>query len=309
MSNPNAAQAEYWSANAGQKWLDHESALDASMAGILQRLFERTNIRPGEHLLDVGCGTGVSTCEAASLTTATGNVIGLDISELLLGRARVRSQNAGLGNTRFILADAQTHAFERNSYDAIFSRFGMMFFDDPVAAFANMATSLKPGGRLVFATWGPLSENPWFHIPASIARQRLGTPVPTEPTAPGPLAFQDIDRIIGVLKQAGLTQVQATNETVRLTTAGTNTDVARLAIKVGPAVRIIKEFSGSKADTIAIEKAIGLEFQRFETATGTHIPASINFFSASAPADTIYKRRSIRPIGSADKEVTNGRNT
>ncbi|MGR3291389.1 MAG: class I SAM-dependent methyltransferase, partial [Paracoccaceae bacterium] len=121
MPDPNAAQAEYWSSDAGQKWLDYESALDASMAGILQRLFERTNIRPGEHLLDIGCGTGVSTCEAASLTTATGNVTGLDISELMLERAQVRSQNAGIGNTRFILADAQTHAFEQNTYDALFS--------------------------------------------------------------------------------------------------------------------------------------------------------------------------------------------
>ena len=167
MSHANSAQADYWNSEPGYQWIAQETFLDATMAAILDRLLERTDIRPNEKLLDVGCGTGASTLAAAIKTGPAGHVTGLDIAEQLLNRARKRSDDAGLRNTSFILADAQTHPFVPESFDAIISRFGLMFFDDPVAAFANMARGLKPKGRLVFAAWAPAAENPWFSSPAT----------------------------------------------------------------------------------------------------------------------------------------------
>ena len=144
MPDANSMQADYWSSESGYQWIAQEAFLDASLAAILDRLLERTAIRPKENLLDVGCGTGASTLAAAIKTGPAGHVTGLDIAEQLLNRARKRSDDAGLRNTSFILADAQTHPFDPESFDAIISRFGLMFFDNPFAAYANMARGLKP---------------------------------------------------------------------------------------------------------------------------------------------------------------------
>ena len=131
-----------------------------------------------------------STLAAAIKTGPAGHVTGLDIAEQLLSRARKRSDDAGLRNTSFILADAQTHPFDPESFDAIISRFGLMFFDDPGAAFANMARGLKPDGRLVFPAWAPATENPWFLIPRAAAIARVRKPALADPFAPARLHFR-----------------------------------------------------------------------------------------------------------------------
>lgn len=280
MSHANSAQADYWSSGSGYQWIEQETFLDATMAGILGRLLERTDIRPKEKLLDIGCGTGASTLAAAIRTGPEGHVTGLDIAEQLLNRARKRSDDAGLRNTRFILADAQTHPFVPESFDAIISRFGLMFFDNPVAAFANMARGLKPNGRLVFAAWAPAAENPWFLIPRDAAIARLGKPAPADPFAPGPLAFQDVGRVTKLMEQAGLRNIRAETEMVPMTPLVTVGEAARAATKVGPAARIMKEFSGTEADAAAIETLVAEAFSKFETGKGISVPATINFFSA-----------------------------
>ena len=280
MSDANSTQADYWSSESGYQWIAQETFLDATMAAILDRLLERTDIRPKESLLDIGCGTGASTLAAAIKTGPTGHVTGLDIAEQLLNRARRRSDDAGLRNTSFILADAQTYPFVPESFDAIVSRFGLMFFDSPVEAFANMARGLKPNGRLVFAAWAPAAGNPWFSIPRDAAIARLGKPAPADPFAPGPLAFQDVERVTKLMEQAGLKGVRAETEMVQLTPLVTAEKAAETAARVGPAARIMSEFSGTEADAAAIESAVAAAFSKFETEKGISVPATINFFSA-----------------------------
>lgn len=280
MSHANSAQADYWSSGSGYQWIAQETFLDATLAAILGRLLERTDIRPKENLLDIGCGTGASTLAAAIKTGPTGHVTGLDIAEQLLNRARKRSDDARLRNTSFILADAQTHPFVPESFDAIISRFGLMFFDNPVAAFANMARGLKPNGRLVFAAWAPAAENPWFLIPRDAAIARLGKPAPADPFAPGPLAFQDVERVTKLMEQAGLRDVRAETEMVPMTPLVTAGEAAKAATRVGPAARIMKEFSGTEADAAAIESVVAEALSKFETGKGISVPATINFFSA-----------------------------
>ena len=280
MPDPNSAQADYWSSEPGYKWIAKETFLDAAFAAILGRLLERTDIRVGESLLDIGCGTGASTLAAALKTGSTGLVTGLDIAVQMLDRARRRSDDAGLQNTSFILADAQTHSFVAESFDAIISRFGLMFFANPVAALANIATALKPSGRLVFAAWGPVAGNPWFTIPRDAAIARLGKPLPADPFAPGPLAFQDVDRVTKLMKQAGLRDVRGETEIVPIVPFVTARKAAGIATMLGPAARMMKEFSGTAADGAAIETAVAEAFAKFETENGISVPATINFFSA-----------------------------
>jgi SAM-dependent methyltransferase len=280
MPDPNSAQADYWNSESGYQWIAQETFLDAAMAAILGRLLERTDIRREESLLDIGCGTGASTLAAALKTGPEGHVTGLDIAGQLLDRARQRSDEAGHRNTRFVLADAQTHPFVPESFDAIISRFGLMFFASPVAAFANMARGLKPDGRLVFAAWGPVAGNPWFSIPRDAAVARLGKPAPADPFAPGPLAFQDMDRVTKLMEQGGLTEVRGKAEMVPLIPPVTAREAAATATRVGPAARIMKEFSGTEADAAAIETAVAEAFMKFETEKGISVPATINFFSA-----------------------------
>jgi SAM-dependent methyltransferase len=281
MSHANSAQADYWSSESGHQWISQETFLDAAMAAILGRLLERTDIRPKENVLDIGCGTGASTLAAAVETGPAGHVTGLDIAEQLLNRARTRSNDAGLENTSFILADAQTHPFVADSFDAIISRFGLMFFESPVAAFANIARGLKPNGRLVFAAWASAAGNPWFSIPRDAAIARLGKPAPTDPFAPGPLAFQDVERVTKLMEQAGLKGVRGETEMVQLTPFVNAEKAAETATSIGPAARIMKEFSATKADAAAIETAVAKAFSKFETEKGIRVPAAINFFSAA----------------------------
>lgn len=281
MSNPNSAQADYWNSHAGYQWIAQETFMDALLKAILDRLLERTGIRLRENLLDIGCGTVASTLAAAIKTGPSGHVTGLDISEQLLNRARKRSEDAGLRNTSFVLADAQTHPFVPESFDAIISRFGVMFFESPVAAFSNMARGLKPKGRLVFAAWAPADVNPWFSIPRDAAVSRLGKPAPADPFAPGPLAFQDAERVKRLMEKAGLQDVRAEAEIVPLAPHITVQEAAKVATGSGPAARIIKEFSGTDADVVAIASVVAEAFSKFETKEGISVPATVNFFSAS----------------------------
>ncbi len=144
-----------------------------------------------------------------------------------------------------------------------------------------MARGLKPNGRLVFAAWAPAAENPWFLIPRDAAIARLGKPAPADPFAPGPLAFQDMERVTKLMEQAGLKDVRGETEMVPLTPACYRREKPpKPRSAIGPAARIMKEFSGTEADAIAIESAIAEAFSKFETGKGISVPATIHFFSA-----------------------------
>jgi SAM-dependent methyltransferase len=189
----NADQAEYWNSPSGQRWITYQEALDRRLAPVTELLLERADVRGGECVIDVGCGTGATTLRLAAAVGAHDSVLAVDISESLLAAARRRCLEGGHANVRLIRADAQTHRFERACHDLVTSRFGVMFFDDPIGAFRNLARALRPGGRLAFAAWGPLEANPWFALPLQVGVERLGPPQPQPPRAPGPLALSEPD--------------------------------------------------------------------------------------------------------------------
>lgn len=280
MTETNRAQAEYWASAAGHKWIEHENALDTAMAGMLERVLETAAITENDRVLDIGCGTGASTLEAAK-RAPSGKVLGVDISEPLLDRARSRSKAERLNNVSFLLADAQTHNFSGKVFDVLVSRIGMSFFSDTVAALENLASSMRTGGRMVFVSWASADKNPWFHIPKDVSERRLGIPPRSEPTAPGPTAFQDADRVADLMKQAGLTNIAAQPVDIVLTPPNGISGAAGIASRVGPAARIMKAFDGTHTDALAIEEAVAQEFAQFEHGGEVRVPAMVNLFTCT----------------------------
>ncbi len=164
-----AEQAAYWNGPGGEGWLAAYMRIQRALGDIGDRALAAAAARPGEHVIDIGCGTGDTTAALAKAVAPGGHVLGVDISETLVGAARSHR----LHNATFVVGDAATHPFKAASYDLVFSRFGVMFFGDPVAAFRNIRSALKPAGRLAFVAWRTPQENPWGTVPLRAAQPFL----------------------------------------------------------------------------------------------------------------------------------------
>lgn len=279
----NTDEADYWSGPTGQRWVDQQARLDAAMAPVLKRLLQLAEIAPGDAVLDVGCGTGASTLEIARRIGAQGNVTAADIAETLLARARLRAAERGAANAKFVLADAEIHRFPPGAFGKAVSRFGVMFFTDTAAAFANIARALRPGGRIVFAAWGAPEANPWFRVPHKVAATRLGSPPPADPDGPGPMRFADTEKTLAYMKAAGLEQPAVRIEALHLAPTGGAAGAAETSMQVGAAVRVMNAMEATEEDAAAIRADLEDAFAEFQTAEGLRVPAEINFYTASAP--------------------------
>jgi SAM-dependent methyltransferase len=204
---PNVEQVEYWDGSGGEHWVAQQARYDHINAGFGDRVVEVLSASSGERVLDVGCGNGALSLAIGPLVAPDGSVLGLDISGPMLAMATTRARAAGLENVRFERGDAQVHALPDGGFDAVVSRFGVMFFDDPHAAFANLARSLRPGGRVVFACWQDLVANDWLIVPVGAALAHVPMPDLGEPGGPGPLSLSDPDRIRSLLEGVGLAEV------------------------------------------------------------------------------------------------------
>jgi SAM-dependent methyltransferase len=197
----NAEQARYWTEDGGPSWVRHEVMYDLMLAPFNDALLDALDPRPGERVLEVGCGFG-STAVAAAARGA--EVHGFDISRPMVERARERAAQAR-ANATFVVGDAQEDPLG-GPYDAAMSRFGIMFFADPVRAFRNIASATRDGGRLAFACWQPLERNPWMTAAPEVLRSLMDDPPPAPPPGAGPFAFGDTAFIDRVLADAGWTE-------------------------------------------------------------------------------------------------------
>lgn len=235
MTNANAAMAEYWNGPVGERWARRIPDFERNMASITASVLPFATAKPGERVLDIGCGTGTTTMALARAVQPGGTATGIDISQVMLAKARERAGEAELG-IEYIEADASAHPFAPR-YDLLFSRFGVMFFADPVAGFANMRHALKPGGRIAFVCWRAFAENVWALEPYKAAQHLLPPQEPSDPHAPGPFAFADGERVKSILTRAGFRDARAE----KLETAmnmGPDTDhAAKEALLVGPLAR------------------------------------------------------------------------
>jgi SAM-dependent methyltransferase len=199
----NQAQSALWNARRGEIWVEQQQMLDRLFLPFERLLTEAVGSGSARNVLDVGCGAGATTIAAARRLTQRGRCAGLDISVPLIEAARRRAGAAGVANVRFIAGDAQSHAFAPASFDAIISRFGVMFFDDPEAAFANLRRAVRPGASLTLTAWRGPEENPFM-----TEAERAAAPFAPELTArdaagPGRFAFADSGRVRGILAAAG----------------------------------------------------------------------------------------------------------
>jgi SAM-dependent methyltransferase len=279
----NIDEQAYWNSETGRRWIAQQETLDAQLAAPTEQLLARARIEAGEDALDIGCGTGATSLAVAGRVGDQGTVLAVDISEPMLDRAAERAREAGIDNIAFQLADAQTHRFAEATVDLAVSRFGVMFFVDPVAAFANFGRALKPGGRLECVCWGPLAENPWFRIPREAAIRHLGAPEPTDPRAPGPMAFAEAAYVEAILAGAGFEGIAIEPETVPLSGLETAEAVAEFACEMGPANRLIREHEPPPETMESIRREIVQGFQEFAGPEGMRIPGRFNYLRARWP--------------------------
>ncbi len=203
----NASMAEFWNGDGGSKWLGFEGRLEASLQVFGDRALTCADVKTGQRALDVGCGCGPTTLELARRVGPEGRVKGLDISTTLTSRAENNARAAGLSNVEFECADAQTTDFGDERFDLVFSRFGVMFFDEPAQAFGNLRATLKPGGRLVFAAWAGLEQNPWVTEPLQCVAKHIDLPQPPPANAPGPFSLGDPEYVKTILNEAGFNDI------------------------------------------------------------------------------------------------------
>jgi SAM-dependent methyltransferase len=202
---PNAEMIKAWDGPEGDNWTDNEEVYANSSRRHTTHLFAGAAIATDDRVLDVGCGTGSTTRDAARQAKA-GSVLGVDLSSRMLERARQRAEEEGLTNVRFERGDAQIYPFEPGSVDVAISRFGVMFFDDPAGAFTNIASAIAPGGRLAFLCWRELGHNEWVMAIRDALSAGRTLPEPP-PGAPSPFALADPGRVRGILESAGLSDV------------------------------------------------------------------------------------------------------
>lgn len=206
MSASNQQQISDWNGAVGARWLTYNDWLDERTAAYGEMALAAAAAQPGEAVLDIGCGAGATSLELAHAVGLGGRVIGVDVSELLIGRARERSRALDLP-LEFQLADASAPLFAPASFDLLFSRFGVMFFDDPLAAFGELHKTLKPGGRLAFACWQAPARNDWYVLPLQ-AIVCIVESDPVDTHAPGPFAFSDPERLRRMLGEAGFERIE-----------------------------------------------------------------------------------------------------
>jgi SAM-dependent methyltransferase len=280
----NAEMIRFWNDSAGPVWTTHEEKLDAQLAPLGARTRARAALRPGERILEVGCGCGATTLELAEAVGPGGRVVAVDVSQPMLDRARERAARAGLGDrVAFRLDDAQTATLEPAAYDVLFSRFGVMFFADPVAAFANLHGALAPGGRLAFVCWQAREKNPWMIAPAVAAARHMPFPPPPPPDAPGPMAFADPDRVRTILARAGFGDVALESVEGPLRFGGKNVDEAlELAFSVGPLGAAIREAKPTPAQQARVLAAVREVLEGFVTPNGVEAASAVWIVTARA---------------------------
>jgi len=235
----NEDQIKFWNDKAGQDWTELQERMDANLSGIHDAVMAFAAPMSGMAILDVGCGTGTTSMALARIAGPNGRVTGLDISRPMLDLARRRAEQARLKIT-FVEGDAAVQPFKPD-YDLVFSRFGVMFFDNPITAFANIKKALKPGGRLAFVCWRTPPENPWASAPLAAARPFLPDQPPPDPLAPGPFAFADSQRVKDILDKAGFRDVTIRKYDGVMTMGQDVASVAAQTLRIGPLSRALAD--------------------------------------------------------------------
>ncbi|MFF3623216.1 class I SAM-dependent methyltransferase [Streptomyces sp. NPDC002467] len=228
----NTAQAQAWNGYEGAHWAAHHDRWNAVNAGFDEPLLAAASIGPGERVLDIGCGAGATT-RLAARAAEQGHAMGLDLSGPMLDQARTVAAAEGIANISFTHGDAQVHDLPRAAFDVAMSRFGVMFFSDPAAAFANIAAALRPGGRIAFLSAAGPEGNEWL---TALTGLKDILPIGGFGAAGGPGMFSlaDPDAATGLLRAAGLREVRAAHVQAHGNWGRTAAEAADFLLDTGP---------------------------------------------------------------------------
>jgi SAM-dependent methyltransferase len=244
------SEFEQWNGARGARWVTQQVRLDRVLGPLDGQGLATAEPAPGERVIEVGCGCGASTLALADRVGPSGAVLGIDISAPMLAVARTRTRSRPWVTLREADAARVTFSGKEGQADLLYSRLGVMFFDDPATAFTNLRRALRPGGRLAFVCWRSAAENPWHTLPFEAARDAAGVAVaPEPPDAPGPFAFADPERVLSILGCAGFrdASVQPCDLQLELSAQGLEEAVA-FALEAGPASRVLAGASPANAE-------------------------------------------------------------
>jgi SAM-dependent methyltransferase len=283
MSIANTEQAEHWNTGDGvAHWISNHARYERMHAPFTAMILAAAGLRPSGNVLDVGCGCGGTTLAAARLV-APGQATGLDLSAPMLARARADAEASGVDNAVFLQGDAQVHPPGPARFDAVLSRFGVMFFDDPVAAFANIRSASRPAGRLVFVCWQPLDANQWLLVPGAALAEHVPVGGFGAGDGPGMFAFADPDRIRQILATAGWRDIEITGKHASIPVGGGGgVDDAVEYLRTGSIGRTML----AGADAAMADRAVAsvrAALTPYADAKGVHLDAAVWLVQAVAP--------------------------
>ena len=263
-----------WDA-AAAPWLKAEAGLESAHQIVLYGIMRRAELRPGQRVLDIGCGTGASLLAAADAVGESGHVTGVDIAPPLADRARERVP----ANVDVLVGDAGTLEHDR-PFEAAVSSFGTMFFSDTPSAFSTIRKAVQPGARFVFSAYGPPPKNPWFTVPRASVEAQVGPLPKPDPAAPGPFRFADADKATSAIQSSGW-DVNVETEALNLRTRQSAAGLADMHLLIAEAM-MLANHEITDNDRNAIRNNMRNGFEEFGTDNAVEVPAEVHFFTATA---------------------------
>jgi ubiquinone/menaquinone biosynthesis C-methylase UbiE len=280
--SPNAREVQYWNSAQTRAWADEYEVIDRLFAGLTRVALDHAAPKLGERVIDIGCGSGTTVVELAARVGPTGYVLGADVSKPSVEKAQERIAAAGVQQAEITLCDVSTHTFPANSFDLVFSRFGVMFFADPVAAFANIHKAMKSDGRLAVAVFRTPQENKWATAALAAVRHLLPPITPPGPEDPGQFSWADAARVHRILETAGFQDISLTPHDPEMPLAGRGgaAEAASFMSRVGPVVRAMSDASEQRQKEV--RAALEAFFKIHDGPKGIVLPGAIWVVTARA---------------------------
>ena len=280
MEDKNAKQKDFWSGKGGDYWVEKQSEMDIMLNPLGKKALAKLDFKSNSEVLDIGCGCGATTLEIAK-KVSEGTVTGLDISVPMLGKAESEASIQGIANVDFKVIDVQVDQLASEKYDYVYSRFGVMFFDDPYEAFKNIFSSIKEGGELSFVCWQDPSLNPWQSLSVQVIRGYLEMPSPP-PRSPGPFAFHEKDYVKEILEKSGFSNISFDDnqEDITMFSGKSLQEASEDYLAINP---VVTEMLKDSPDDLKAEIVESLKeaFSEFHKGDGLVFPSATWVVSAS----------------------------